>query len=110
MAQRATVGIRVLSATGRAVPNLRLTLTAAGVQGLPDELRTNAAGEARVSFTPATATDVRLTVKATVASTLPELFAASTQPPPATPSASPRRRRRRCRRRSPRRPRRARCA
>ena len=32
----------------------------------------------RVAFTPATATDVRLTVKATVASTLPELFAAST--------------------------------
>ena len=32
-------GVRVLSATGRAVPNLRLALTAAGVQGLPDELR-----------------------------------------------------------------------
>ena len=80
VAQRATVGIRVLSATGRAVPNLRLTLTAAGVQGLPDELRTNAAGEARVSFVPATATDVRLTVKTAVASTLPKLYAASTQP------------------------------
>ena len=80
VAQQATVRVRVLSATGRAVPNLRLSLTAAGVQGLPDELKTNASGEGRVSFTPATATDVRLTVKATVASTLPELFAASTQP------------------------------
>ena len=59
---------------------MRLTLTAAGVQGLPDELRTNDAGDARVSFVPETATDVRLTVKAAVASTLPKLYAASTQP------------------------------
>lgn len=55
----ATAIVRVLSAHGAPVPYVRLTMTAAGADGAPATLRTNAAGVARLRLTPE-ATALRL--------------------------------------------------
>ena len=74
-----TATIRVLAASGAAVPNVELALDASGVSGIPNEARTNANGVARVSFTASSADDVGLTVRARgLASTLPRIFTPST--------------------------------
>jgi hypothetical protein len=77
--RRMTVGrpvsgtVRVISATGRAVPGVRLRLS--GIRGVPAAVRTNGAGVARVRFTPAKAGEVRLRVRTeALPSTLPRLF------------------------------------
>jgi hypothetical protein len=48
----ATATIRVLAASGRAVPNVKLTLAAAGAAGLPATADTGADGVTRVAFKP----------------------------------------------------------
>lgn len=80
--KRMTVGakgtgtVRVLSASGRAVPNLTLSVTAQGARGVPTRVRTGSNGVARLSFTAADAADgVRVSVTTPkLPSTLPELY------------------------------------
>lgn len=50
--QPASVTVRVISATGNAVPNVALRIAATGGVGAPTTARTNATGVATVSFTP----------------------------------------------------------
>lgn len=69
----ATATVRVVSATGEAVPNLRLALASGSAQVL-ESVQTNEAGVARVPFTP-TAAALRLSVTTEpVPSTLPRVF------------------------------------
>ncbi|HVW18827.1 MAG TPA: Ig-like domain-containing protein, partial [Solirubrobacteraceae bacterium] len=58
----ATATIRVLSAHGKPVRSVRLTLAAAGTDGVPATVTTNAAGVARLRLTPM-ATALRLRVR-----------------------------------------------
>lgn len=74
--RRAALSVRVLSASGRAVPNVRVRLAVGGAGGLPAQVDTGDDGIARPSFTPAgvqgglrvTATGVGL------AASLPKVF------------------------------------
>ena len=52
--RRAALSVRVLSASGRAVPNARVTLDAAGAGGLPARVDTGDDGVARPASRPAT--------------------------------------------------------
>ncbi len=69
-----TATVRVLSATGTPLPDLALSLSAEGA-ALSGGARSNASGVATVTLTPSGAEAVRLTVKGTVASTLPKVYA-----------------------------------
>ena len=74
--RRATLSVRVLSASGRAVPNARVTLQAAGAAGLPARVDTGDDGIARPGFTPG---DVRGGVRVTatgvgLAASLPKVY------------------------------------
>jgi Sortase domain/Bacterial Ig-like domain (group 1) len=74
-----TATIRLLAASGDGVPNVAVTLSARGAGGLPERLETNAEGQARVTFTPSLAGEVRLTARtAALASTLPRVFSPTT--------------------------------
>jgi hypothetical protein len=78
--QPATATIRVLAASGHAVPNVRLTLSASNAR-TPGEVTTDAQGVARVTLTATGATDVRLTAKTeALAATLPRIYSATVQP------------------------------
>jgi hypothetical protein len=71
--------VRVLSATGAAVPNVTLTLTAEGAAGAPRTVTTDAEGVGRITVRPTTAGAVTVTVKADgLASALPVVYRAST--------------------------------
>lgn len=71
----ANVTVRVLSATGNAVPGAQLSFTAAGAVGLPGPTQTDASGVARVTVTPSAST-FQLSVRASgLASTLPRVYA-----------------------------------
>ena len=50
--RRAALSVRVLSASGRAVPNVRVSLEARGAAGLPAQVNTGTDGVARPSFAP----------------------------------------------------------
>jgi Sortase domain/Bacterial Ig-like domain (group 1) len=81
---RATV--RVLSATGAAVPNVTLSLSSSGATGAPATVTTDAQGVARLTLRPTTAGAVTVSVKADgLASPLPAVYRAST--PQAAPNA-----------------------
>ena len=73
--------IRVLAASGAAVPNVTLDLSATGATGVPAHVTTSAAGVARVAMTSSSVDGVNLDVKSgDLASTLPRVFAASKKP------------------------------
>jgi len=78
---RVTATIRVLSASGAAVPGVPLTLTATGATGAPAKVTTNAKGVASVPLTSSTVEGVSLAVRTgRLASTLPRVYAASKRP------------------------------
>jgi hypothetical protein len=86
VAQTMTVGqpaaatIRVLAASGQAVPNVRLTLSASSARA-QREVMTDAQGVAHVALTPTGANGVSLTARTEqLASTLPRIYAATVQP------------------------------
>ncbi|MDX6716397.1 MAG: hypothetical protein QOH30_2955, partial [Baekduia sp.] len=71
----ASATIRVLSAEGHALPNLRLTLAGRGAGGLPAQVRTGTAGVAQVPLVPTDATGVRVGVTTeALPSTMPRIF------------------------------------
>jgi hypothetical protein len=71
--------VRVLSATGAAVPNVTLTLTAEGAGGAPRRITTDPQGVGHVTVRPTTAGAVTVSVEAhDLASTLPVVYRAST--------------------------------
>jgi len=71
--------VRVLSATGAAVPNVTLTLTASGASGVPATVTTDAQGLAHITLRPTSAGAVTVSVKAhDLASTLPVVYRATT--------------------------------
>jgi hypothetical protein len=75
----ASATIRVLSAMGNAVPDVRLTISTRGATGLPHHVRTNARGIARVPLRPTDRGRVRLSISAgPLAATLPNVFRATT--------------------------------
>jgi hypothetical protein len=79
--ERVTATIRVLSASGTAVPGVPLTLTSTGATGVPGKVTTDAKGVASVPLTSSTADGVTLAVRTgTLASTLPRVYAASKHP------------------------------
>ncbi|MEA2220601.1 MAG: hypothetical protein QOJ35_3227 [Solirubrobacteraceae bacterium] len=74
--RRATLEVRVLAASGLAVPNMRVALDAAGAPGLPATVDTGDDGVARPSFAPDDARgDVRVTATAaTLAAARPGIY------------------------------------
>jgi hypothetical protein len=76
-----TATIRVLSASGAAVPGVPLTLIATGATGVPAKVTTNGRGVARVPLTSTSVAGVSLAVRTgALASTLPRVYAASRRP------------------------------
>ena len=74
-----TATVRVLSATGVAVPGISFALNAEGASGIPTSITTNSKGVARVRFTPSAITGLKIGVTtAPLASTLPRIFRATT--------------------------------
>jgi Sortase domain len=77
----ASATIRVLSGAGNGVPNVELALTARGAGEVPATVRTNAEGSVRITLTPSSAGELRLSAATeAMASTLPKVFAPTTQP------------------------------
>ncbi|MEZ5099401.1 MAG: sortase [Thermoleophilia bacterium] len=77
--RQATATVRVLAASGAAVPGVAVELAGAGASGLKRTVETGAQGLARVTFTPTSAGAVELTATTSdVASTLPRIFAPTT--------------------------------
>lgn len=78
--QRASVTVRVLSATGHAVPNVALRITSKGGVGAPTQARTGSNGIVNVNFTPMdTATGFSADIQAVqLAANRPRIFRAST--------------------------------
>jgi LPXTG-site transpeptidase (sortase) family protein len=75
VAAPSTATVRVLAASGLAIPNLQLTVSAEGATGVPKTAQTDASGTAKIGFTPSGG-PVRLTATAsTLPSTLPRVFA-----------------------------------
>ena len=81
VAKPATITVRVRSAAGIAMPNVKVALTG---DGAPEaRATTNSQGVARIAFTPSTAGGLAVEVQATdLPSTLPKLYA------PAVPAAA----------------------
>ncbi len=78
--RRSSGSVRVLSSSGRAVPNVRLRIASSGVEGVPATIRTNGAGIARIAFTPTASGDMSLKVSTgSIASTLPRFFVPTTR-------------------------------
>ncbi|MGD9570777.1 MAG: sortase [Thermoleophilia bacterium] len=75
----ATGTVRLLSASGRPVPGVRITLSATGASGVPAVVRTNSSGVGTIRFTPTTGTGVTIEARSEeIASTLPRLFRPTT--------------------------------
>ena len=72
----AVATVRVVSASGFAVPNIRLRLVATGARGVPGSIVTDGSGIGQVSFSPSGAlAGVRVAVTALgLASTLPAVY------------------------------------
>jgi hypothetical protein len=76
--QRATATVRLLSATGRPLPNARFRLSGQGASGLAPSVEAGSDGLATISFTP---TDVDLRVRLAsgqVAASTPRIFVPTT--------------------------------
>jgi hypothetical protein len=74
----ATVQLRVVAASGAALPNVDLALAGDGATGLPAHVATGPAGVASVRFVPARAAGLHLQVHAAeLASTRPRIYAAT---------------------------------
>jgi hypothetical protein len=79
---KVAASVRVLSATGNALPGIGLRINAPGA-GLPARVETNANGVAKIAVTPSTPGTFRLQVRTdALASTLPRVYA------PTTPAAA----------------------
>lgn len=73
--------IRLLSATGSALPNVKLTVSTHGATGPSGQVHTNRNGVAIVPLTPTVAGRLRVSVEsAPIASTLPKIFRATRAP------------------------------
>jgi hypothetical protein len=71
--------VRVLSATGHALPDVSLRIDAPGATGLPARIETNADGIAKISLTPSASGPLELRVRTeALASTLPRIYAPTT--------------------------------
>ncbi len=76
---KGTATIRVLSATGKALPGVLLTLRGTGATGVPSTTKTAGNGIATVGYTAASASDVSLDVRTEpLPSTLPKIFRPTT--------------------------------
>jgi Sortase domain len=70
----ATATVRLLSASGRALPNARFTLSARGASGLASSIKAGDDGQAAISFTP-TAPDLSVRLASQpVATSAPRIF------------------------------------
>jgi hypothetical protein len=77
--QETQAAVRVVAATGAALPNVTLSLTTSGTSGVPATVTTGADGVAHISVRPSTAGAVTVSVKAAgLASTLPVVYRATT--------------------------------
>lgn len=77
----ATVQVRVISATGNAVPGVSVALAAQGASGLPASIRSNASGVARATFTPTSVAGLNIFATTNrVAANLPRIYRATTSP------------------------------
>ncbi len=77
----ATAQVRVISATGNAVPGIPIALASQGASGIPAAVRTNSSGVGSVTFTPTSIAG--LSVFATtdkLAANLPRIYKATTSP------------------------------
>src|SRR5262249_38018194 len=78
--QETQAAVRVLSATGAAVPNVTLALTTSGASELPATVTTDAQGVAHITLRPTAAGAVSVSAKALgLASTLPAVYSATTR-------------------------------
>jgi hypothetical protein len=78
VARAATVTIRVIAASGSAVPDTRLALAAEGARGIPSSATTGSSGVARVRLVPERAAGLSLQVGAKgLASNRPRIYAAT---------------------------------
>jgi hypothetical protein len=62
--ERASGTVRVLAASGAAMPGVDLAVSATGAQGAPTHVRTSASGTARLALTPAAVSGLRLRLAA----------------------------------------------
>ncbi len=77
--QPAAATLRILSASGAAVPDLDLKLTSTGVSGAPGAVTTNAQGVAQITFRPTASAGVSIAVaSAPVAANVPDVYKATT--------------------------------
>ena len=71
----ATASIRVVSAQGNPLPHVGITLASSGATGLPAQLETDAAGEARFALTPTATSGLALRlVTEPLAASRPRIF------------------------------------
>ena len=77
--QPATATLRILAASGAAMPDLELKLTSNGVTGAPASVTTSAQGVARITFRPTASSGVSIAVaSAPVAANVPVVYGATT--------------------------------
>ncbi|MET0818654.1 MAG: hypothetical protein ABWZ67_13905, partial [Solirubrobacteraceae bacterium] len=81
--REAELEVQVLGAAGRPVPDVEVTLSGTGAEGLPERVDTGSSGVARVSFTPTDpGAGVQLRARAgALPADLPTLFAPSKRKP-----------------------------
>lgn len=76
---KGTASIRLVAASGKAVPDVKVSLSGTGVAGLPASVTTQKNGIATVAFTATSASDARISGRTeAVPSTLPRIFTPST--------------------------------
>lgn len=79
VAQKATVSVKVVSATGAAMPNVSVALSSGDVSGLSGRVRTNAKGVATATFTPGARGQISISARTQpLAAARPKLFQPST--------------------------------
>ena len=75
---KGTATLKLVAATGKAVPNVKLSLSGQGAGGIPASVTTGANGIATATFTTTTAADATITAHTeAIASTLPRIFTPS---------------------------------
>lgn len=75
----ATGTARIISADGKAVPGVQISLDVTGADGAPASVRTDASGVAKFTFRPTTGDGVGVEARSeSIASTLPRLFKPTT--------------------------------
>ncbi|MFN8225047.1 MAG: sortase [Gaiellales bacterium] len=79
LGEKGTATIRLVAASGKAVPAVKLSLSATGTSGVPGSVTTDAAGAATVTFTATSAADASISARSeAIASTLPRIFTPTT--------------------------------